>query len=99
VPELIAMPIGERVKRLRQQRGLTQQALAMKAGLSISAVIHIERGRIPDPRGSTLLALARGLGTTVDDLLSEGHAVDLLRAAPPEKPKRTRKPRGKKKEE
>jgi transcriptional regulator with XRE-family HTH domain len=65
------MPIGDRLKRLRTAAGLTQQALATKAGLSMSAIIHIEKGRIPDPRGSTLKALAGALGVTVDELLSE----------------------------
>ncbi|HEX5270530.1 MAG TPA: helix-turn-helix transcriptional regulator, partial [Gemmataceae bacterium] len=62
------MPIKDRLKQLRMAAGLTQQALAMRAGLSISAVVQIELGRIPDPRGSTLKALARAIGTTVDHL-------------------------------
>jgi DNA-binding XRE family transcriptional regulator len=65
------MAIKDRLKRLRTAAGLTQQALATAAGLSISAVIHIEKGRIPDPRGSTLKALASALGTTVDALLAD----------------------------
>jgi transcriptional regulator with XRE-family HTH domain len=88
------MPISERVKRLRAAAGLTQQALATNAGLSMSAVIHIEKGRIPDPRGSTLKALARALGTTVDELLADDDAGEQPAVSEmepePEPPKRGR---------
>ncbi|HKI36882.1 MAG TPA: helix-turn-helix transcriptional regulator [Gemmataceae bacterium] len=65
----VLMPIKDRLKQLRTAAGFTQQALAMKAGLSISAIVQIELGRIPDPRGSTVKALARALGVTTDRLL------------------------------
>jgi DNA-binding XRE family transcriptional regulator len=89
----VIMPIGDRLKRLRTAAGLTQQALATKAELSMSAIIHIEKGRIPDPRGSTLKALAGALGVTVDELLSEVEG-----EAPPADqggPKKPRRGRGK----
>jgi transcriptional regulator with XRE-family HTH domain len=63
--------IGENVKRLRAAAGLTQQGLAVAAGLSVSHVSQIEQGTNQDPRGSTLRALARTLGTTIDALLAE----------------------------
>ena len=66
------MPLKDRLRALRRAAKLTQQQLANAAGLSISAVVQIEGGTIPDPRGSTLIALARGLGVPVDELLSEG---------------------------
>jgi transcriptional regulator with XRE-family HTH domain len=68
---------------------MTQQALATAAGLSISAVVHIKAGRIPDPRISTLRALAKALGVSLDDLAAE----DEPPAEEPEKPKRPRRPR------
>jgi transcriptional regulator with XRE-family HTH domain len=65
------MPIKDRLRELRTAAGLTQQDLAVKAGLSMSAVAHLEGGRIPDPRLSTLKALARALGVSLDDLARE----------------------------
>jgi transcriptional regulator with XRE-family HTH domain len=65
------MPIGDRLERLRTAAGMTQQALATKAGLSRSVVIHIEAGRIPDPRLSTLPVLAGALGVSVAELIGE----------------------------
>jgi transcriptional regulator with XRE-family HTH domain len=55
----------------RQAAGLTQQALAVKTGLSVSAVGRFEAGRFPDPRASTLKALAKALGVTLDALVSD----------------------------
>ena len=62
-------PIGLNVKRLRAAAGLTQQELAVAAGLSVSIVSQIEQGSNADPRGSTLQALATVLNATVDELL------------------------------
>jgi transcriptional regulator with XRE-family HTH domain len=92
------MPIGDQLKRLRKAAGISQQTLATRAGLSMSAVIHIEAGRIPDPRGSTLKALARALGATVDELLAEDEetpAPEASQEQPPERPARPKRPRRK----
>ena len=83
-------PIGLNVKRLRTATEMTQQQLAVAAGLSVSIVSQIEQGTNADPRGSTLRALARALKTTVDELLREPDAED----AAPVKP--GRKEKGKK---
>lgn len=60
--------IGQRVRRLRETKGLTQQDLAQAAELALSNVAQIERGKIADPRASTLQALAKALGVKVGDL-------------------------------
>jgi transcriptional regulator with XRE-family HTH domain len=63
--------LARRIRRLREAAGMTQQALAVAAGLSISAVTKLEQGQNEDPRVSTLLALAQALGVRVDDLLGD----------------------------
>lgn len=60
--------ISQRIRRLMDRQGLTQQALADLLGLSQPAVSHYLKGRIPPPE--VLLQLARLGGTTVDWLLS-----------------------------
>jgi transcriptional regulator with XRE-family HTH domain len=96
----VLMPIKDRLKQLRTAAGMTQQALAVKAGLSVSAVVHLEAGRIPDPRISTLRALARALGVSIDDLAAEDEpeaepeAQATEQPAPPEPPKKPRKKKG-----
>jgi transcriptional regulator with XRE-family HTH domain len=64
-------PLARRVRQLREAAGLSQQALATAAGLSISVVTHLEQGKKADPRISTVAALAGALGVTVDRLLAE----------------------------
>ncbi len=59
--------VGANLARLRLDRGLTLEALADKAGLSLFAVGQIERG-YGRPRMKTLLCLARALGATLGDL-------------------------------
>ena len=59
--------VGANLARLRLDRGLTQEALADKAGLSRFALGQIERG-YARPRMRTLLGLARALGATLGDL-------------------------------
>ena len=87
----LQMAIRERLRELRQAAGLTQQALAMKAGLSISAVVQIENGTIPDPRISTVRALARGLGVTLDKLGAEDEPPADADEDQPPRPRRRRK--------
>jgi transcriptional regulator with XRE-family HTH domain len=66
--------LGRRVKQLREAAGLSQQALAAAAGVSISAVTQLEQGSKGDPRISTVAALAAALDVTVDELLAGAEA-------------------------
>lgn len=63
------MVLGERVKMLREEQGLRREDLASRSGLAYQSIVMIEQGRRPDPRGSTLAALARAFAVTVDFLL------------------------------
>jgi transcriptional regulator with XRE-family HTH domain len=58
---------GKKVADMRQKRGLTQDQLADKTGLSIDTIGAIEQGR-RWARLTTLHKLAKGLGTTTDEL-------------------------------
>ena len=89
------MPLKDRLKQLRKAAGLTQQALAVKAGLSMASIIHMEAGRTDDPRASTLKALAGALGVTVDELLSDEPEAPPADQGEPERPRKRRKGRGK----
>src|SRR5438105_774208 len=53
-------PFNERLKQLREASGLTQEALARAAGVSVSAVSKLEQRGI-DPSWSTVLRLAHGI--------------------------------------
>lgn len=68
--ELDYQAIGVRIRRLRKERGLTQQTLAEMAGQEPSNISHIERGatKLSLP---TLVGVANALGVTVDQILCD----------------------------
>jgi transcriptional regulator with XRE-family HTH domain len=53
--------LGERVARLRRRRGLTQEELAERAGVSVELVRKLEQGRRRSVRLGTVQNLARAL--------------------------------------
>jgi transcriptional regulator with XRE-family HTH domain len=71
--------IAGRIKAARDRLGWTREALAYHSGVSWSAISQIESGRRRHARPSTLAALARALGVTVDYLLGETAPPAMLR--------------------
>lgn len=61
--------IGSRIKKLRQQRGLTQSEFAEKLSVSFQAVSNWERGITP-PDIENLIRISSYFGILVDTLLS-----------------------------
>jgi len=61
------MTLGERIRALRQERGLQQRQLAQKSGLTPSMVSQIESGRLT-PSLHTLGKLAGALGVSIASL-------------------------------
>ena len=61
---------GKQLQRLRTRRGLTQEQLAVTAGLSHTFVTRLELGQ-HDPSLSTLVRLAKVLRVSVTELLEE----------------------------
>ena len=58
---------GARIRVLRRERGLTQEALAQRSSLSVEAVGRIERGAF-SPTLETIHKLASGLGVPFQEL-------------------------------
>ncbi len=67
---------GARLRQLREAAGLTQEELALRAGLSSDAVSKLERGQRRRPYPHTVRALADALN------LSEDERAALIGAAP-----------------
>lgn len=61
--------IGKKIKKLRQQRGLSQSALAQMSGIAQSTLSYLESGK-KAPQFDTLTAICRGLDMSVLELLS-----------------------------
>ena len=60
--------LGLNVKRLREDRGLSQEALAFEAGLHRTYVSGVERG-VRNPTVTVLEKVAKALGAAMGDLL------------------------------
>ncbi|MEU3529928.1 XRE family transcriptional regulator [Streptomyces sp. NPDC038707] len=72
--------LGSRIQELRLRQSLTLQEVADRAGVSVSMLSSVERGR----KAPTVLVLARiaeGLGVTAACLLTEPEPVLVRRAA------------------
>lgn len=65
------MDIGSHVRATRRAMGLSQEALARRADVSLNVVSRLERGEITDPHITTLSSIASGLGVSVGELLEE----------------------------
>ena len=60
--------VGDKVRRLRDERALTQGELADKAGLTVAALSRIERNNA-EPRPTTRRKLAEALGVDPSELI------------------------------
>ncbi len=63
------MNIGEYIRELRENRGLSLNMLAIKAGVSSATISYIENGR-NKPSLKTIQLLADALGADVSDMVS-----------------------------
>ncbi len=62
--------VGDKVKRLRDERALTQEELADKAGLTVAALSRIERNNA-EPRPTTRRKLAEALDVDPSELIGD----------------------------
>jgi DNA-binding XRE family transcriptional regulator len=67
-------PLSRRLREMREAAGMSPEALAAASGLSAAFVVELEQGRRDDPHVSAALALANGLGVSLDRLLSQQDA-------------------------
>jgi transcriptional regulator with XRE-family HTH domain len=59
--------IGKNLRRVREERLMTQQEVATAADLNLSTVMRIENDRV-EPRFSTIRKLANALGVDAREL-------------------------------
>lgn len=62
-------PLGQKIKALRKVTGLTQEQLAIKAGVSYTTLTKVETGAIKNPSFETVAAIAKGLETNLDEFV------------------------------
>lgn len=61
--------LGKKIEKFRKNKGLTQEELADRVGVSQAMINFIEKGK-KKPSLDTAIAIADEFNTTVDSLLS-----------------------------
>jgi len=61
--------IAKNIKKLRKQRGLSQDKLSKLANISHNTIIKIESGAIQSPTMDTASKIAKALSVSLDDLI------------------------------
>ena len=70
------MTVGDRIKELRRDNGLTQKELANAMGVTASMIGQYETG-IRTPKYETLERIAKALSVSVPMLMGEDTTVDI----------------------
>ena len=63
--------IGNNIKKLRQEKGISQDKLSKLADISLNTVVRIELDQNPNPTLETIQKLAKALGVSLDDLVNK----------------------------
>jgi len=61
--------VAKNIKKLRKEKGLSQDRLSRLADVSHATIIKIESGGIQSPTIDTVQKIAKALGVGVEDLL------------------------------
>ncbi len=69
-PQAASIAFGQRLRDLRAEHGLSQDALADRTDVHPTAIGRLERGA-REPRLTTILRIARGLDIQPGELLDE----------------------------
>lgn len=70
-PTLLFVTLAEKIRILRESKGLTQYALAKAAGMNQSQLAAIEKGRNQNPGVFTVQRIASALDASVDYLIED----------------------------
>lgn len=75
--EAVSIDVGNRLRKLRQERGLSMRQLAYKSGLSANALSNIERG-LTSATVSTLYKLADALEVSITAFFSAQQPSEMI---------------------
>lgn len=65
--------LGQKIKRLRKDKGLTQEQLAILAKVSYTTLTKVENSAIKNPSFEIVASLAKTLKVSLDDLSVNKH--------------------------
>lgn len=63
----VSKEIGKKIRQTRESRGITQEDLALEAGLNRAYIGYIERGE-RNPSTDTLVKIAKALKVSLNEL-------------------------------
>jgi len=63
--------ITKNIKKLRREKGISQDRLSKLADLSLNTIVNIEAGNNPNPTIETLQKIANALGVSLNKLIKE----------------------------
>ncbi len=63
------LTIGKTIRRHRQSKEMSREALARACDLSLPTIVKIESGETPNPSIDTVKKIAATLGLSIDELL------------------------------
>jgi transcriptional regulator with XRE-family HTH domain len=67
--------LGKAIRQLRQERGMTQEALAQEAGITVGHMSMIERGH-SNPTWGTTKGVAKALSVSMGELAKRVDALE-----------------------
>lgn len=65
------MPLSDRIRLLREQRGWSQNQLARMTGIPQPTIWHLEKGEIERPNVESLRLIADAFQVTIDSLVRD----------------------------
>ena len=72
-PAELASLVGERIRKIRKEDGLSLKLFALRCDMNAAYVGHIERG-VQNPTLNTLERICKGLDISVEDLFIDKSA-------------------------
>ena len=66
----MANKVSENIRRIRQEKGISQDRLSKEADLALNTVVKIENDESPNPTIDTLEKIANALKVTVKELFN-----------------------------
>lgn len=61
--------IGKNIKRIRKQKGLTQDGLARKAKVNYTTLVKLESNVVKNPSVQIAAKIAKALGVSIEKLI------------------------------
>jgi len=69
-PSELASVVGERIRKIRKEEGLSLELFALRCDMNAAYIGHIERG-VQNPTLNTLERICKGLDISVEELFKD----------------------------